>query len=92
MLGLRYKVGNKQFVNPFQGLYESARTGQFSEAVLPKYHLDKFLEVDVESLKQYTSADLIRKKLQILRDSQYPDYSVIPPPMPDNFWGLKPPV
>jgi len=69
MLGLHYKVGNKTFVNAYQGLYESARTGQFSEGIVPRFHLDKFLEVDVESLKQYTTADLIRKKLQIIRDS-----------------------
>ena len=69
MLGLRYKVGNKQFVNPFQGLYESARTGQFSQAVLPSFHLDKFLEVDIEKLKQFSTSDLIKKKLQVLRDS-----------------------
>jgi len=69
MLGLRYRVGNKEFINPYQGLYESAKTGHFSEAILPKFHTDRFLAVDVESLKQYTTQDLIKRKLQILRDS-----------------------
>jgi len=69
MLGLRYQVGNKQFVNPYQGLYESAKTGEFSQATIPNFHLDAFLSVDVPSLKQYTSQDLIKKKLQIIRDS-----------------------
>lgn len=69
MLGLRYRVGNKEFVNPYHGLYESAKTGHFCEAILPKFHTDRFLSVDVKSLKQYTTQDLIRRKLQILRDS-----------------------
>ena len=33
-----------------------------------------------------------RTQEKILRDSQYPEFNVIPPAMPDNFWGLKPPV
>jgi len=33
----------------------------------------------------------VRSQEQILRDSGYPEYNVIPPKMPDNFWGLRPP-
>ena len=33
----------------------------------------------------------VRSQEQILRDSGYPDFNVVPPKMPDNFWGLKPP-
>ena len=33
----------------------------------------------------------IRTQEKILRDSAYPEFDVIPPKMPDNFWGLKPP-
>ena len=32
----------------------------------------------------------LRSQEQILRDSGYPEYNVVPPKMPDNFWGLKP--
>lgn len=33
----------------------------------------------------------IRSQEQILRDSGYPEYDTIPPSIPDNFWGLRPP-
>lgn len=33
----------------------------------------------------------IRSQEQILRDSAYPRFNIIPPAMPDNFWGLRPP-
>jgi len=32
----------------------------------------------------------IRSQEQILLDSGYPEYDVIPPKIPDNFWGLRP--
>ena len=34
----------------------------------------------------------VRSQEKILRDSGYPEFNVIPPKMPDNFWGLKPAV
>jgi len=34
----------------------------------------------------------VRTQEQILRDSAYPVFNIKPPKMPDNFWGLKPPV
>ena len=34
----------------------------------------------------------VRTQEQILRDSAYPSFNIKPPAMPDNFWGLKPPV
>ena len=34
----------------------------------------------------------VRSQEQILRDSAYPKFNVIPPEMPDNFWGLRPPL
>ena len=41
--------------------------------------------------KFYNNSDLpIRSQEQIIRDGQYPRYVVIPPKMPDNFWGLRP--
>ena len=33
----------------------------------------------------------VRSQEQILRDSGYPEYNTIPPKIPDNFWGLRPP-
>jgi hypothetical protein len=39
-----------------------------------------------ESLKNMD----VRTQEQILRDSGYPVFDVIPPKMPDNFWGLRP--
>ena len=32
-----------------------------------------------------------RSQERILRDSAYPEYNTIPPKIPDNFWGLRPP-
>ena len=69
MLGQHYQVGEKTFVGPYASLYESAKTQLFSQYVVPKYHLDRFLRVDVDELHSYTTQDLIRKKLKILRDS-----------------------
>ena len=41
----------------------------------------------------YTNNNLpIRSQEQILRDSAYPVFNILPPKTPDNFWGLKPPV
>jgi hypothetical protein len=34
----------------------------------------------------------VRGQEQILRDSAYPVFNIKPNPMPDNFWGLKPPI
>jgi len=40
----------------------------------------------------YNNPDLpVRSQEQILRDSSYPVYDTIPPKIPDNFWGLRPP-
>jgi hypothetical protein len=40
----------------------------------------------------YNNPDLpVRSQEQILRDSAYPVYDTIPPKIPDNFWGLRPP-
>jgi hypothetical protein len=33
----------------------------------------------------------VRTQEQILRDSAYPEFNIIPPKIPDNFWGLRPP-
>jgi len=33
----------------------------------------------------------VRSQEQILRDSGYPDYNTIPPEIPTNFWGKRPP-
>jgi hypothetical protein len=33
----------------------------------------------------------VRTQEQILLDSAYPIYDVVPPEIPDNFWGLRPP-
>ena len=41
----------------------------------------------------YTNENLtIRSQEQILRDSGYPSFNILPPKTPDNFWGLKPPL
>jgi hypothetical protein len=41
----------------------------------------------------YTNSKLtFRNQEQILRDSAYPSFNIKPPKMPDNFWGLKPPI
>ena len=40
----------------------------------------------------YNNSQLyVRTQEQILRDSAYPEYNVIPDKIPDNFWGLRPP-
>jgi len=65
-----YRVGKKTFVNAYAALYESAQTGQFSEAVAPQYHLDAYSAVDVAKLQNLTTADLIKQKLAILRDTE----------------------
>ena len=65
-----YRVGEKTFVNAYAALYESAQTGQFSEGIAPQYHLDAYSEVDVARLQHYTTADLIKQKLAILRDTE----------------------
>lgn len=65
-----YRVGEKYFVNAYAALYESAQTGKFSEGIAPKYHLDRYSAVDVAKLQHSTTADLIRQKLSILRDSE----------------------
>lgn len=33
----------------------------------------------------------VRSQEQILRDSGYPEYNTIPPEIPSNFWGKRPP-
>ena len=33
----------------------------------------------------------VRSQEQILRDSAYPEYNTIPPEIPSNFWGKRPP-
>lgn len=63
-----YTVGNKKFIGAYAGLYESAKTGQYCHFVLPQYHIDQFLKVDVPSLKNYSSKDLMKQKLAQLRD------------------------
>jgi len=41
----------------------------------------------------YTNNKLsFRSQEQILRDSAYPVFNILPPKTPDNFWGLKPPI
>ena len=41
----------------------------------------------------YTNNNLsYRSQEQILRDSAYPVFNIIPSKTPDNFWGLKPPI
>ena len=41
----------------------------------------------------YTNKNVtFRNQEQILRDSAYPSFNIRPPKMPDNFWGLKPPI
>jgi hypothetical protein len=41
----------------------------------------------------YTNNNLpIRTQEQILRDSAYPVFNILPPKTPDNFWGLKPAI
>jgi hypothetical protein len=69
MLGQYHRVGNKTFVNAYAGLYESAKTQNFCEYVIPQYHLDRFLSVDVSGLQQYSTQNLIRKKLKVIRDT-----------------------
>jgi hypothetical protein len=64
-----YRVGEKTFVNAYAALYESAQTEQFSQGIAPQYHLDAYSAVDVARLQQYTTADLIRQKLSVLRQS-----------------------
>ena len=66
-----YRVGSKIFINAYAGLYESAKTNIFCEFIIPQYHLDSFTKVDVQSLSQYTSQDLIEEKIRRLRDT-YP--------------------
>ena len=40
----------------------------------------------------YNNEDLtVRSQEQILRDGAYPDYNTIPPEIPSNFWGKRPP-
>jgi hypothetical protein len=39
----------------------------------------------------YNNKMPIRSQERILRDSAYPEYNTIPPKIPDNFWGLRPP-
>ena len=33
----------------------------------------------------------VRSQEQILRDGGYPEYGTIPPEIPSNFWGKRPP-
>lgn len=63
-----YRVGEKTFKNNYAGIYHSAQTGHFCEFIMPQKHIDSFLTVDIASLSQYTSRDLMRKKLCMLRD------------------------
>ena len=40
----------------------------------------------------YNNSQLtVRSQERILRDSGYPNYNTIPPNIPDNFWGKRPP-
>ena len=40
----------------------------------------------------YSNSQLtVRSQEKILRDSAYPVYNTIPPKIPDNFWGKRPP-
>ena len=40
----------------------------------------------------YTNENLtVRSQEKILRDSRYPEYNTIPPEIPNNFWGKRPP-
>ena len=40
----------------------------------------------------YTNPQMpIRSQEKVLRDSGYPEFGVVPPKMPNNFWGLRPP-
>lgn len=66
-----YMAGNKKFIGAYAGLYESAKTGQYCDFILPQYHIDSFLKVDVPSLKNYSSKDLMKKKLAQIRDENH---------------------
>lgn len=63
-----YQVGDKKFVGAYAGLYESALTGEYCHFILPEYHIQHFLSVDVPNLKNYTTKDLVKKKIAQLRD------------------------
>lgn len=63
-----YQVGDKKFIGAYAGLYESAKTGLYCDFKLPQYHIDRFLSVDVASLKNYTTKDLVKKKIAQIRD------------------------
>jgi len=65
-----YQVGDKKFVNAYAALYESAQTQIFSQSIIPQYHLDEFSKVDVAKLEHFTTDDLIKQKLRIIRDSE----------------------
>tara|TARA_S200002703_G_scaffold995_2_gene1728 strand:- start:934 stop:2043 length:1110 start_codon:yes stop_codon:yes gene_type:complete len=68
MYNQHYTVGEKRFVGAYAALYESALTGHYGHFVIPQYHIDSFLSVDVPSLRNYSTKDLMKKKLVQLRD------------------------
>lgn len=62
-----YTVGNKTFLNPFAGIWESAQSGNFCELTIPG--VEVFAQVDVPAIEQCSSLDLFRRKLEFLRDT-----------------------
>lgn len=66
MLGQYYKVGDKTFISPYEGLRESARTGLFAEYILPDSVKQSFLNINPNDLPD--NKILIKEKIDFLTD------------------------
>lgn len=66
MIGQYYKVGDKQFINPWQAMLESAETQNFCEYILPEDAKKSFEGIDPRHLPD--NSTLITRKTQYLLD------------------------
>ena len=68
MNGQHYRVCNKTFTNYYAALLETKRTGQFAEFVLPDWHINAIINVDVEEVINSSNKSLMIKKLLYLKE------------------------
>ena len=69
MNGQHYRVNGKKFNTYYSALFESKKTGHFTEFVLPDWHLDAIQSVDVEQVHRQTAQSLMQQKLVYLKDT-----------------------
>jgi len=69
MQGSHYKVGEKTFDNYWAACLESKKSGHFAEYVIPQWHIDQLLKVDVPHIMEYSAEYWINRKLEYIADS-----------------------